>query len=149
MKIFQSAACILISAFCILLFVQPGIGVEKACKENLSAAGGITGIWKGKGVDSRGITWEFTFILTQKDTVIEGESSWVGSDGSSATSTMKGKIDSAKKTFTLKDMNLDNANGDVMLATYTGKFSDDFQKMTGKWTVPKGSPGTFEAVKEK
>lgn len=141
MKMFKASALIIISALCLLLSVQPGTGAEG------SETGGISGTWKGAGVDSRGVKWEFTFTLTQKDGVIEGDSSWEGSDGSKATSSMKGTVNFAKKTFVLKDVNLDNVSGDVMLATYTGSFSADFMKMKGKWTVPNGSPGTFEAVK--
>ena len=144
MKHFKAVAFVFITAFCLLLSVQPGIGADGA------EAGGITGTWKGKGVDTRGVKWEFTFTFIQKDGVIEGESSWEGSDGSSATSTIKGTVNFAKKTFIMKDVDLNDVSGDVMAGTYTGTFSADFQKMTGKWTIPNGgSPGTFEAVKEK
>jgi len=143
MKKFKASAFIIISAFFLLLSVQPGIGADAA------ETGGISGTWKGKGVDTRGVTWEFTFILTQKDGVIEGESSWEGSDGSTATSSLKGTINFAKKLFMIKDVDLDNVSGNVAAGVYTGTFSADFMKMKGKWIITNGgSPGTFEAVKE-
>ena len=49
----------------------------------------------------------------------------------------------------MKDVDLENELGDVKVGIYTGTFSADFKKMTGKWKIPGGgSPGTFEAVKE-
>jgi len=143
MRKIKAIAFFIIAAFSLLLFIQPVTGGEAG------ETGGITGTWKGKGVDTRGVKWEFTFTLTQKDGAIEGESSWEGSDGSTAKSVMKGKINFAKKTFILKDVDINDISGDIAAAVYTGTFSDDFKKMKGKWTIPNGgSPGTFEAVKE-
>ena len=153
MKHLKVAVFIIISAFCFLLLEgcksQPMKGVEKVYKEDVTPAVGITGAWKGKGIDTRGVKWEFTFKLTQKESVIEGESSWEGSDGSTATSVMKGSINSAKKSFVLKDVDVNDVSGDIAAAVYTGTFSEDLKKMKGRWTIPNGgSPGTFEAVKE-
>jgi len=134
MKKFIATAFIIMPAVCFLLLVQPGIGKAD-----------MAGTWKGKGVDKRGVKWGFTFTLTQKDDVLEGGSSWEGSDGSSAKSTLKGTINLAKRTFILNDSELKDVSGDVRAGTYTGSFSPDFNKMTGKWTVPNGSPGTFKA----
>lgn len=153
MKHFKVTTFLIIAVFCLLPLEscksQPRKSAEKTSKEDVSQTAGLNGTWKGKGVDTRGVTWKFTFTLTQKDTVIEGESTWEGSDGSSAASTMRGKINFAKKSFMLKDVDLNDVSGDVAAAIYTGIFSDDFRKMTGKWTITNGgSPGTFEAVKE-
>jgi hypothetical protein len=139
MKRITVAVFVIMSAICFLVLAQPGIGADQA---------DITGTWKGKGVDKRGVKWDFTFTLTQKENVIEGEGVWEGSDNSTGKTNMKGTIDLAKKTFILKDVDLNDVSGNVLAATYTGSFSADFKKMTGKWTIPKGSPGTFEAEKE-
>jgi hypothetical protein len=149
MKQLKATAFIIMSAVFCLLLVQPGTGKDKAMIAEDSAKADITGTWKGKGSDTRGVTWEFTFTLTQKGEIIEGESSWEGSDGSTATSTIKGTVNIAKKTFILNDIDLNDVSGDVAAGTYTGSFSADFQKMKGRWTIPNGgSPGKFEAVKE-
>jgi len=148
MKQFRISALVIMSVLSFAFIFQAGCaGQTKTTKAQVTASGEAAGTWKGNGSDTNGTNWDFTFTLTQNNGTLNGEGDWKGSDGSTASTTMKGSIDIAKKTFTLTEMEMNNVAGNVALVTHTGTFSADFKKMTGKWKVPNASSGTFKAVK--
>ena len=111
--------------------------------------GYATGTWKGSGLDDRGVSWTFTFVLRQDGGSLSGTGQWLGSDGAIATTPMTGTINAGGRSFVL-DEKITNASGAIAAANYKGSFSSDLQKMTGAWTIPGGgSAGTFEAEKAK
>jgi hypothetical protein len=142
---------VLVAVAILLLSAQSNVWADSGTSATaVIIPGGISGKWTGKGVDTRGVKWDMTYTLSQKDGVITGYTSWTGSDGSSSTGKVEGTVNFANKTLTLKDLPLDTAQGNVMLAVYTGTLNADFTKMSVKWTIPEGgSPGSFEATKGK
>jgi hypothetical protein len=147
MKFLRVKTLILVSAICLLsLLLAACAGTPKS----VASIGPATGTWAGTGIDDRGVTWEFTFVLRQDGAKITGTSDWVGSDGAAATTNIEGTIAADTRAFTLKDIAIGNVSGDVAAGIYSGSFSADFQKLTGGWTIPGGgSPGKFEAKKTK
>jgi hypothetical protein len=140
----KKALFILAALGLVMAFLSGCAGMGKPATVD---SGYANGTWKGTGLDDRGVSWIFTFVLRQDGGSLSGTGQWLGSDGAVGTTTMTGTIDVGGRGFAL-DEKIAVASGAVAAASYKGSFSPDFQKMSGAWTIPGGgSARTFEAAK--
>ncbi len=147
MKIFKDKIMLLVIALFALLLVSGCAGMAKSAAA--PEAGKVTGTWVGSGSDDRGVEWDFTFVLKQNGKKLTGTSVWQGSDGAAATSDMEGTVDSVNGAFTLVDTSIGGVSGDVDVATYSGSFDPEFNKMAGTWvTAINKSEGEFKASRK-